>query len=35
MHQLAMLGQFFIGLGLLLIGVAAVWFVSVYDGKKK
>jgi hypothetical protein len=38
MATLAVLGQFFIGVGLLLIGCAALWFVTVYaekNGKKK
>jgi len=34
MAILAILGQFFIGLGVLLIGLAALWFVSVYGSKK-
>lgn len=34
MDFLVILGEFFIGLGLLLLGVAAVWFVSVYAEKK-
>jgi len=34
MGFLAILGQFFVGLGLLLIGLAALWFVSVYASKK-
>ena len=32
-EQLLMLGQFFNGLGVLLIGVGAVWFVSMYKPK--
>ena len=35
MGQLVMIGQFLIGIGLLLLGVAAIWFVSVYSEKKK
>ena len=35
MGQLVMVGQFLIGIGLLLLGVAAIWFVSVYSEKKK
>ena len=34
MGTLALLGQFFVGIGLLLLGVAALWFVSVYSEKK-
>ena len=34
MGALAVLGQFFIGVGVMLLGVAAVWFVSVYSSKK-
>jgi hypothetical protein len=34
MAMLALLGQFFVGLGLLLLGLAALWFVSVYSSKK-
>jgi len=33
MGFLVVLGQFFIGLGVLLIGLAALWFVSVYNSK--
>ena len=32
---LVMLGQFFIGLGVLLMGLAALWFVTVYKEKNK
>jgi multisubunit Na+/H+ antiporter MnhB subunit len=32
---LALLGQFFVGIGLLLLGLAAIWFVSVYNEKKE
>jgi hypothetical protein len=35
MGILALLGEFFVGLGLLLLGVAAIWFVSVYAEKNK
>lgn len=35
METLVMLGQFFIGVGLLLIGSAAIWFVSVYAEKNE
>ena len=34
MGVLAILGQFFVGLGVLLIGLAALWFVLVYGNKK-
>jgi hypothetical protein len=34
MAALALLGQFFVGVGLLLLGVAALWFVTVYSEKK-
>ena len=34
MENLVMLGQAAIGLGVFLMGVAAVWFVSVYQDKK-
>ena len=34
MAALALLGQFFIGVALLLIGLAALWFVSAYASKK-
>jgi hypothetical protein len=32
---LALLGQFFVGIGLLLIGCAAIWFVTLYAEKNK
>ena len=35
MEVLALLGQFFIGVGLLLLGVSAIWFVSLYAEKNK
>jgi hypothetical protein len=35
METLALLGQFFAGVGLLLLGIAAIWFVSVYNEKKE
>ncbi len=35
MEILALLGQFFVGIGLLLLGSAAIWFVSVYNDKEK
>lgn len=31
---LSILGQFFIGLGVLLVGLAALWFVAVYSDKQ-
>ncbi len=34
MEVLVMLGRFFIGVGVMLIGVAAIWFVSIYSDKK-
>jgi len=34
MGTLAVLGQFFIGKGILLLGVAAIWFFSIYNQKK-
>ena len=33
MQYLVMLGQAASGLGILLMGLAALWFVSVYQGK--
>ena len=35
METLALLGQFFVGVGLLLIGSAAIWFVTIYAEKKE
>ena len=35
MEFLALLGQFFVGVGLLLIGSAAIWFVTIYAENKK
>jgi len=35
METLALLGQFFVGVGLLLLGVGVLWFVSVYQEKKE
>ena len=35
MGALAGLGQFFLGLGIFFVGIAALWFVSVYTEKKK
>jgi hypothetical protein len=35
METFALLGQFFGGIGILLLGVAAIWFVSVYNEKKE
>ena len=34
MDKLVMLGQAAIGLGVLLMGLAALWFVAVYREKK-
>jgi hypothetical protein len=31
MEFLALLGQFLLGVGVLLLGVAALWFVTVYS----
>jgi hypothetical protein len=35
MEMLALLGQFFLGIGVLLLGVAALKFVTVYSEEKK
>jgi hypothetical protein len=35
MEVLAILGKFFVGVGLLLLGSAAIWFVAVYSEKKE
>ncbi len=35
MEVLALLGQFLLGVGVLLLGVAALWFVTVYSEKNK
>lgn len=35
MGNLAPFGQFLSGVGVLLLGCAAMWFVSVYSGKKE
>jgi hypothetical protein len=35
MDKLVMLGQFFSGLGIFFLGLAAFWFVSVYKDKGK
>ena len=35
MQNLVMLGQAAIGLGVLLMGLAAIWFVAVYQDKNK
>ena len=35
MATLALLGQFFVGVGILLIGCAAIWFVSIYQEREK
>ena len=34
MDNLVSLGQFFSGVGVLLLGCAALWFVTVYESKK-
>ncbi len=34
METLAVLGTFFVGVGVLLLGCAALWFVTVYSDKK-
>jgi hypothetical protein len=33
MDTLVQLGDFFLGVGVLLLGVSAAWFVSVYNRK--
>jgi hypothetical protein len=35
METLALLGQFLVGVGLLLLGVKAIWFVSGYQEKRE
>jgi len=35
MQNLVMLGQAALGLGVFFIGVAALWFVSIYQEKNK
>ena len=35
MEMLVMLGQAAAGLGIFLLGLAAMWFVSVYSSKKE
>jgi hypothetical protein len=35
MEILAILGQFFVGLGVLLLGSAAIWFVTIYSEKNE
>ena len=35
MEFLAILGQFFIGVGVLLIGCAAIWFVTIHAEKNE
>lgn len=35
MEQLELLGEFLSGVGILLLGCAAMWFVTVYQEKKK
>jgi hypothetical protein len=34
MEFLAILGRFFIGVGVMLLGLAAIWFVAIYGEKK-
>lgn len=34
MGVLVLLGQFLLGVGVLLLGIAALWFVSIYSEKK-
>lgn len=33
MEILALLGEFFVGIGVLLLGVGVIWFVSMYKEK--
>lgn len=33
METLAILGKFFVGVGIMLLGCAALWFVAVYSEK--
>ena len=33
MESLVLLGEFFLGFGVFFIGLAALWFVSVYSNK--
>ena len=35
MEILALLGQFFVGIGVLLLGSAAIWFVTIYAEKNE
>lgn len=35
MEVLAILGKFFIGVGVMLLGCAAIWFVIIYSEKNK
>lgn len=35
METLASLGHFFVGVGVLLLGCAALWFVSIRSDNKK
>ena len=35
MEHLELLGEFFSGLGMFFLGIAAFWFVSVYEKKNK
>ena len=34
MQMLVLLGEFLGGLGIFFLGIAALWFVTVYDSKK-
>jgi hypothetical protein len=34
-EKLALLGQFFVGVGFLFLGTAALWFVSVHSEKRQ
>lgn len=34
MEVLALLGQFFMGVGIMLLGAAAIWFVTIYAEKQ-
>jgi hypothetical protein len=33
LDTLALLGQFLVGVGVLLLGLAALWFVTIYNAK--
>jgi hypothetical protein len=35
METLVQLGQFFVGVGLILIGSVAIWFVTIYSEKNE